>query len=40
MSNPEIREDQLGNDADVTQELAFNSGDVVIHVADDTSASL
>jgi len=40
MSNPEIREDQLGNDADVTQELTSCSGDVVINVAEDTSASL
>ena len=36
----EAREDQVGDDADVMQELASTSRDVVIHVASDNIVSL
>ena len=39
ITDNEVREDQVGNDADITQELASSSRDVVVHVASDTVAT-
>ena len=39
MRDADAREDQVGEDADVTQELASASRDVVIHVASDNIVS-